>query len=288
MFVQRIPYQSVRRRRIRHWLLLLMRAAAIALIVAAFARPFFRQGAVAAAAAGGAREVVILLDQSASMGYGDHWQRARDAARTRGRAAWAPTTARRWCCSAATPKRTCARPPTATRLEAGDRRRQGRRPSATRYGPALKLAESILSRSPLKRREAVLISDFQKSRLDRLRRRPLPRGHDADAGVGGVADTDEPRGAVGHLRARVVLRPGAHHRHRRHHATRATRPLKDVPVTLEIDGHEIETEHGQRRRERLRRRCRSRSSRSPSPNVRGIGAAPAPIRCRPTTPSTSC
>ena len=34
---------------------------------------------------------------------------------------------------------------------------------ATRYGPALKLAESILGRSPLKRREAVLISDFQKS-----------------------------------------------------------------------------------------------------------------------------
>ena len=34
---------------------------------------------------------------------------------------------------------------------------------ATRYGPALKLAESILSRSTLPRREAILISDFQKS-----------------------------------------------------------------------------------------------------------------------------
>src|SRR5437764_14113186 len=34
---------------------------------------------------------------------------------------------------------------------------------ATRFGPALKLAESILSRSPIKRREAVLISDFQRS-----------------------------------------------------------------------------------------------------------------------------
>ena len=31
MFMRRIPYQSVRRRRIRHWFLLLMRAAAIAL-----------------------------------------------------------------------------------------------------------------------------------------------------------------------------------------------------------------------------------------------------------------
>src|SRR4051794_11066093 len=83
MFIRRIPYQSVRRRRIRHWLLLAMRAAALALIVLAFARPFFRQSALAAAAAaGGAREVVILLDQSASMGYADHWQKAQDAART--------------------------------------------------------------------------------------------------------------------------------------------------------------------------------------------------------------
>src|SRR5258708_21893317 len=77
MFVQKIPYQSVRRRRIRHWFLLLMRAAAMALIVAAFARPFFPQTAAAQLAAlGGSRELVIVLDQSASMGYGDHWQRA--------------------------------------------------------------------------------------------------------------------------------------------------------------------------------------------------------------------
>src|SRR5258707_12517513 len=81
MFVRRIPYQSVRRRRIRHWALLLLRAAAIALIVAAFARPFLRQGAAAAAAVGGAREIVVLLDQSASIGYGDHWARAQDRAR---------------------------------------------------------------------------------------------------------------------------------------------------------------------------------------------------------------
>src|SRR5438132_3528064 len=82
MFVRRIPYQSVRRRRIRHWALLLLRAAAIALIVAAFARPFFKREADIVAAAGGAREVVVLLDQSASMGYGDHWTKAQDAART--------------------------------------------------------------------------------------------------------------------------------------------------------------------------------------------------------------
>jgi len=85
MFVRRIPYQSVRRRRIRHWFLLFLRAAAIALIVFAFARPFLHQSAVAAAAGGAARDVVVLLDQSASMGYGDHFEKAKDAAHDRAR-----------------------------------------------------------------------------------------------------------------------------------------------------------------------------------------------------------
>ena len=40
MFVRRIPYQSVRRRKVQHWLLLLVRLTALALIVLAFARPF--------------------------------------------------------------------------------------------------------------------------------------------------------------------------------------------------------------------------------------------------------
>src|SRR5262245_55801480 len=82
MFVQRIPYQSVRRRRIRHWYLLLMRIAAIILIALAFARPFLPEKAAAAVAAiGGNRELVILLDRSASMGYEDRWARAQAAAR---------------------------------------------------------------------------------------------------------------------------------------------------------------------------------------------------------------
>src|SRR5690349_10474510 len=81
MFIRRIPYQSVRRRRIRHWPLLLLRAFAIALIVAAFARPFFRKGSLAAASFRASRAVVILLDTSASMGYADEWSRARAEAR---------------------------------------------------------------------------------------------------------------------------------------------------------------------------------------------------------------
>src|SRR6266699_1879123 len=82
MFVRKIPYQSVQRRKIHNWLLLLLRAAAMALIVLAFARPFFTTDPTkVSASATGAREVVILLDHSASMGYGDHWDKARQAAR---------------------------------------------------------------------------------------------------------------------------------------------------------------------------------------------------------------
>ena len=81
MFLRRIPYQSVNRRRIRNWPLLLLRLAALSLIVLAFARPFLRRETLAAAAAGGAREVVILIDRSYSMGFGDRWARAIDAAR---------------------------------------------------------------------------------------------------------------------------------------------------------------------------------------------------------------
>src|ERR1700752_3335523 len=63
MFIRRIPYQSVERRRIHNWLVLLMRISAMALRVGAFPRPFFNVDPVKAAAAiSGAREVVILLD----------------------------------------------------------------------------------------------------------------------------------------------------------------------------------------------------------------------------------
>src|SRR5437773_7949746 len=80
MFLQRIPYQSVQRRRIRNWPLLLLRLAALALIVAAFARPFLRRASLAAAAAQGAREVVVLIGNWYSGACGDRWAPAVAAA----------------------------------------------------------------------------------------------------------------------------------------------------------------------------------------------------------------
>src|SRR5689334_20041467 len=149
MFVRRIPYQSVRRRRIRHWALLLLRAAAIVLIVAAFARPFLPQSANAAVATAGAREIVIVLDQSASMGYGDHFAKAQEAARAvvRGMANGDRATLVLFAKNAeenmrATPDRGRLEGAIgAAKVTAG----------ATRYGPAIKLAESILARSNVTR-----------------------------------------------------------------------------------------------------------------------------------------
>ena len=159
MFLRRIPYQSVRRRRIRHWLLLLMRAAAMAMIVAAFARPFFRQGALASTATGGARELVVLLDQSASMGYADHWDKARAAARQAIDTLTGEDRATLMLFASNAEENVRATPDRVRLKAAIDAARVGS--GATRYGPALKLAQSILSRSPLPRREAMLISDYQ-------------------------------------------------------------------------------------------------------------------------------
>src|SRR3954468_5011814 len=80
MFLERIPYRSVRRQKIRHLLLLIMRCVALALLVAAFARPFLQKRHAAITGAG-ARELVILLDRSSSMAYADRWTKARDAAK---------------------------------------------------------------------------------------------------------------------------------------------------------------------------------------------------------------
>ena len=160
MFLRKIPYQSVRRRRIRDWMLLMMRLAALALIVMAFARPFFKRDSLAAAAQQGAREAVVLVDTSYSMGYGDRWQRARTAAADAIAALGAGDRASLVFFSAGAE--------VAVR-SAGDRGRleaglaTGAVGSgATRYAPALKLASSLLGESALPRREIILISDFQR------------------------------------------------------------------------------------------------------------------------------
>ena len=240
MFVRRIPYQSVRRRRIRHWFLLLLRATAIALIVLAFTRPFRAVGAGATAASGGARDVVILLDQSASMGYGDHFEKAKEAARrvVRGLGTQDRATLVLFAKNAeenmrATPDRARLEGAiTAARVTAG----------ATRYGPALKLADSILSRSVVKRREAVLISDFQKTGWNGSEDARFPEG--VTLSTVSVASPRSSNLAVpsvtfGRTRfsgqERITVTAGL--------SNKGDEPFQNVPVSLTVDGHEIETQH---------------------------------------------
>jgi hypothetical protein len=239
MFVQKIPYQSVRRRRIRHWFLLLARAAAMALIVAAFARPFFRQGAAAAvAAAGGSREAVIILDHSASMGYGDHWQQAKDAA---ARAISDLSVGDR--ATLILFSRNAEENIRATsdrgRLEAA-LNAANVTAGATRYGPALKLAESILSRSTLPRREAILISDFQKTGwstsedvhfADGITLIPVSVAAPDAANVA-VPSVSFNRSAFSN-QERIAVTAGV--------VNKSATPAKGISVSLEIDGHVIET-----------------------------------------------
>lgn len=159
MFLKKIPYESVKRRRLRDLLLLLLRAAALALIIAAFARPFLR-GSELVASGGGAREVVVLLDRSYSMGTADTWARAQQAARqaVQGLTGLDRVSLVLFDSSAELVLRSSA---DVSRVTAEIDRAQ---PSAgaTRYAPALKVASSVLAESSLPRKEAVLVSDFQR------------------------------------------------------------------------------------------------------------------------------
>jgi hypothetical protein len=160
MFLDRVPFQAESRRRIHHWLLLLLRALAVILIVAAFARPFFVDEAVATGSGGGPREVVVLLDRSYSMGIGDRWEGAREAARgvfrnlgplDRASLAVFGKNAGVVMRSTTDRDRLLAALDTVTLSD-----------EATAYGPGLKLSQTILEESDLPALELVVIGDFQR------------------------------------------------------------------------------------------------------------------------------
>ena len=163
MFLRQIPYRTVRRQRIRHWVLFALRCLAIVLLALAFARPLFQRGGLAgaASASSGAREIVILLDRSYSMGYGDHWARALSSARRvlDGMKPSDRATIVLFASSAEAIGRPSSDRATLNAMLSGARLSSG----ATRYAPAIGLASTILGETELPRREAVLITDFQRS-----------------------------------------------------------------------------------------------------------------------------
>jgi hypothetical protein len=174
MFLRKIPYRSVRRQKIRHWLLLALRSAAIVLLVLAFARPYLARSTQAGTPLGGARELVILLDRSYSMAYGDHWTRATAAAAD---AIESLGPADRASLVLFAERAEAVNLPTSQRSElraAVETARPGS--GVTRYGPALKLARKILEESSLPRREVLLVTDFQKVGWDGQEEVRLPEG----------------------------------------------------------------------------------------------------------------
>lgn len=239
MFLRRIPYQSVRRRRIRHWLLLMMRLAALALVVLAFGRPFFRNANPAAAAAGGAREVVVLVDRSYSMGYGDRWTRALAAARGAVDALGPGDRASIVFFGSGTDValRSTSDKGRLQAALAGGKLSAG----ATHYGPALKLAGSILAETSLPRREVVLVTDFQRGgwrgadgvRLpDGTVLTPVPIG-DAETSNAAVTPVALERSTFSG-QERVTVTAGV--------ANHSAKPLDGVDVALEINGRAIQTQ----------------------------------------------
>ena len=239
MFLQRIPYQSVERRRINHWLLFLLRVAAVVFIVAAFTRPFLKQGAVAAAAAvTSSREVVILLDRSASMGYGNHWSRAQDEALKVVRGLGAQDRATLVLFDRGVEEAVRG---TSNRGELEVAVKNASVSSdTTRFAPALREAQSLLSRSDRARREAYLISDFQRTGWERQEDIRLPDG--ATITPISVAEMETADLAVTSLamqrasfsgQERVTLTAGLTN----HSAAAVT----SLPVRLEIDGRAVET-----------------------------------------------
>jgi len=239
MFLKKIPFQEQRRRRIQHWFLLSMRALALALVAFAFTRPFFEQGSLAIGGANGPREVVVLLDQSYSMQVGDQFERALEEASqvfddlgpldraslvTFGQGA-----------------RVIAR-------STSDRQRlQGALDtvqvgaSVTRYGPALKVAQTIIEESELPSGEVILLTDFQRT------------GWTGDEGVNlppGSVVTTVPLGPVPVLDNIEVTdialgKEAIQGRERVTPTARLARRGGDTPrevmVALELDGQEIQT-----------------------------------------------
>ena len=173
MFVRQIPFRSVRRQRIRHWLLFTLRCLAVVLLVAAFARPLLEGSTEAVVALSRAREVVILIDRSYSMGYGDHWERALEAGRRAidgvgpdDRATLVLFADRAEVLNQRTADRATLHARLAT-AELGS--------GTTRYAGALEVARGILERSDRPRGEVVLISDFQKAGWDASEVLQLPQ-----------------------------------------------------------------------------------------------------------------
>jgi hypothetical protein len=239
MFLSRIPYQAVRKQRIRHWLLFALRCLALVFLVFAFARPFLNRAAAATPVRSlGARELVILVDRSYSMAYGDRWTRAVDAVKRAVNGLGANDRASLVLFDATASAATEPTADKAVLTTALNNVRPGA--GVTRYEPAFKLAQRVLSDSKLPRREVLLVSDFQRVGWDGGDSPSLPRGTTinnvdlADAKTSNVAVTGvDFRRDYAADRERVAITARL--------VNRSAEPKTGYSATLELDGRTVET-----------------------------------------------
>jgi hypothetical protein len=161
MFLRRISKRTIRYQKLRHLLLLLLRVLALILIVLTFTRPYLGSNQKPAAIGRAATAHIILLDNSMSMGYQDRWQRAKSAAadivRSSGpgdKFAVLEFSDR----TAALIELTSNSAEALSSIGAAELTDQ-----STRYGQALRAAETFTLDAGTARRVIHLITDFQKS-----------------------------------------------------------------------------------------------------------------------------
>ncbi len=236
MFLERIPFRTVRRQTLRNPLLFALRCLLLALLAAAFARPFFSTADVNVSETG-AREIVVVLDQSYSMAYGDRFERALDAVRevANGLSIRDAVSLVTFGTDAQMPVRS------STALEltnAADTLQAGW--TVTRIAPALEAAASVLRASSRPRREVVVVSDFQASGWVGADDVLLPQG--TVVTPRSVVEGDSPNVLVAAASARRI-RDG--NRVRVQLSARvlnqASSPAEGTTVTLELDDVVTET-----------------------------------------------
>ncbi len=238
MFLQKIPYQEQRRRRVQNWFLLLLRALALALIVFAFARPFFDRSDLAAGTTTGPRELVLLVDRSYSMEVGDRLQRVRSevADIVGGMGPLDRASLVTFDQSASVLLRSTTDRGRVNSVMDTVRAGAG----VTRFGPALRAAQTILDESELPNGVVYLLSDFQRTGWAGEEGVGLPAGSEFVPVP--VAETSPENVQVTGLALPRSMEAG------RERVTPTVRLVRrggdeatEVPVTLEIDGQAIQT-----------------------------------------------
>lgn len=200
MFLRRIEQKTVRRRKLRNLLLLALRCLALLLLAFAFSRPYFTAQNPEAATA--RTSSVILIDSSASMRYGDWFERARRAARNI--IGDAPADEQ----IAVVPfaeSYEVARPLKNNHAEAGeviDRLQPTL--GAADYLQALQAADALLKEAGKSARKIYLISDFQASGWNRAAAQPK-LAPDVKLTPVDIADADATNLAVTDVRADAVV-----------------------------------------------------------------------------------